>query len=89
MTAEQLGRRTVHADAIRGGETVQDAAKIFVDILHGKGTWAQNAVVLANAAMALHCTGSFKNYGDAYQAAVESLESGKAKRSLEQLISMQ
>ncbi len=89
MTAEQLGKRMVHSDAIRGGETVQDAAKIFIDILDGKGTWAQNAVVLANAAMALHCTGVYHQYNDAYQAAVESLESGKARKSLELLISLQ
>lgn len=89
MTPEQLGRRMVQADSIRGGETVQDAAKIFTDILHGKGTWAQNAVVLANAAMALHCTGAYKNYNDAWQAAVESLESGKAKKCLDKLISLQ
>ncbi len=89
MTPEQLGKRTVQSAAIRGGETVQDAAKIFIDILHGKGTWAQNAVVLANAAMALHCTGAYHQYSDAYQAAVESLESGKARKSLEQLISLQ
>src|SRR5688572_29792540 len=89
MTAEQLGKRTVQADAIRGGESVQDAAKIFIDILHGKGSWAQNAVLLANAAMALHCTGAYQQYSDAYQAAVESLESGKARKSLELLISLQ
>ncbi|MCX6298811.1 MAG: anthranilate phosphoribosyltransferase, partial [Bacteroidetes bacterium] len=51
--------------------------------------WAQNAVVLANAAMALHCTGKYANYNDAYLAAVESLESGKAYQSLQTLISLQ
>ena len=30
-------------------------------ILKGEGSWAQNAVVLANAAMALHSTGSYAN----------------------------
>ena len=50
----------------------------YLKILHGDGTWAQNAVVLANAAMALECTGLYNNYEDCYQLAVESLESGKA-----------
>ena len=89
MTAEQLGRRSVQPEAIGGGQTIQEAAKIFVNILDGKGTWAQNAVVLANAAMALHCTRSYSNYNEAYQAAVESLESGNARKSLDRLISMQ
>ena len=89
MTPEQLGKRMVSASDIHGGNTVEDAAKIFSKILKGDGSWAQNAVVLANAAMALHCTGSYKNYDDAYNAAVESLESGKANQSLQKLISLQ
>ena len=36
----------------------------------------------ANAAMALQCTGGYINYDDAYNAAVESLEGGKAYRQL-------
>lgn len=89
FTPEQLGKRTVAQSDIYGGNSVEESAKIFKDILQGKGTWAQNAVVLANAAMALECTGKFGNYGDAYSAAVESLESGKAKGVLEKLISLQ
>lgn len=89
MTAEQLGKRTVDPKAIQGGNSVEDAASIFTTILKGEGTWAQNAVVLANAAMALHCTGSYKSYEEAYNAAVVSLESGKANESLQKLISMQ
>jgi anthranilate phosphoribosyltransferase len=46
-------------------------------------------VVLANTAMALHCTGNYKTYDAAYYAAVESLESGKANQSLQKLISIQ
>jgi anthranilate phosphoribosyltransferase len=89
MTPEQLGKRLVHAEDIHGGNSVEEAGKIFKNILKGKGTWAQNAVVLANAAMALHCTGKFKSYDDAYQSAVESLESGKAELCLQKLISLQ
>ena len=89
VTPEQLGKRMVMAADISGGNTVEEAAKIFVNILKGEGTWAQNAVVLANAAMALHCTGNFRSYDDAYNAAVESLESGKANQSLQKLMSIQ
>jgi anthranilate phosphoribosyltransferase len=89
MTPEQLGKRMVEASDIYGGATVEEAAKIFSKILHGDGSWAQNAVVLANAAMALHCTGNYKSYDDAYYTAVESLESGKANEALEKLIALQ
>jgi len=89
MTPEQLGKRMVNPSDIYGGNSVEEAAKIFTKILKGEGTWAQNAVVLANAAMALHCTGNFKTYNDAYDKAVESLESGKANEVLKKLIALQ
>ncbi len=86
MTPEQLGKRMVSALDIHGGNSVEEAAKIFTTILNGEGTFAQNAVVLANAAMALHCTGNYKNYDEAYGNAVESLESGKANQALSKLL---
>ena len=88
-TPEQLGKRMVEPTDIQGGNTVEEAAKIFLKILKGDGSWAQNAVVLANASMALYCTGNYKTYEDAFNAAIESLESGKAKKSLDKLISLQ
>ena len=54
-----------------------------------EGSWAQNAVVLANAAMALHATGLYAGYEEAYYAAVDSLESRRAYEALEKLISLQ
>ena len=89
LTAEALGKRMVNAEDIYGGNTVEEAAKIFIKILKGEGSWAQNAVVLANSAMALQCTGNYKTYEDCYNAAVESLESGKANACLQKLISLQ
>ena len=88
-TPEQLGKRTVTPESIYGGDSVEEASAIFTSIIKGEGTWAQNAVVLANAAMALNCTGKYASYNDAYLAAVESLESGKAYQSLQTLISLQ
>ncbi len=89
MTPMQLGRRSVLQSDIYGGNSVEEAAKLFVKIIKGEGTWSHNAVVLANAAMALHCTGNYSHYDDAYNAAVESLESGKANEALNKLISLQ
>jgi anthranilate phosphoribosyltransferase len=88
MTPEQLGKRMVSPTDIHGGNTVEEAAVIFKKILKGEGSFAQNAVVLANAAMALNCTGRYPDYEAAYHAAVESLESGKAYAGLKQLISL-
>lgn len=88
-TPRQLGKRSVMPDDIYGGNTVEESAKMFKNIIGGNGTFAQNAVVLANSAMALHCTGNYKTYEDAYQAAVVSLESGAALGALQKLISLQ
>lgn len=89
MTPEQLGKRTVTAQDIHGGNSVEEAAKIFTKIIKGEGSWAQNAVVLANAAMALQCTGNYGSYETCYEAAVDSLENGKAYQSLQKLIGLQ
>jgi anthranilate phosphoribosyltransferase len=88
MTPEQLGKRSVQQTDIHGGNSIEEAAKIFTKILSGEGTWAQNAVVMANAAMGLYCTGAYKTYDDAFAAAVESLESGRANGCLKKLIEL-
>jgi len=88
-TPLELGKRFVEAENIHGGATTEEAAKLFLNIIKGEGTWAQNAVVLANAAMALQCTGNYKTYNDAYAAAIESFESGSAYNCLQKLISLQ
>ncbi|WP_217604965.1 anthranilate phosphoribosyltransferase [Chitinophaga sp. GbtcB8] len=88
-TPEQLGRRRVHPEDIYGGNSVEDAAKIFMKILKGEGSWAQNSVVLANSAMGLYCMGKYADYTDCFQAAVTSLESGAAHNAFKKLIDMQ
>ena len=88
-TPEALGKRLVTPADIAGGNSVEESAKIFSKVLKGEGSWAQHAVVLANAAMALQCTGAYAHYDDAYNAAVESLESGKAHQCFQKLMNLQ
>ena len=88
-TPYQLGKKRVFTAELEGGNTVAEAAAIFKNIIEGNGTWSQNAVVLANAAMALHVTGKYENYDLAFQAAVNSLETGAANNCLQKLISLQ
>ena len=89
LSAEYLGKRTVKPEDIYGGNSAEEAAKIFLKILKGEGSWAQNAVVMANAAMALHATGNFNSYEECYGLAVDSLESGKAYSIFKNLMAMQ
>ena len=88
-TPEQLGGMTVSGEEISGGDSVATAAAIFMNILNGEGTAAQNAVVTANAAMALYLTGKFGDYQSSFEAAKESLESRKALGVLNKLLALQ
>ncbi|KUJ52363.1 anthranilate phosphoribosyltransferase [Chryseobacterium sp. JAH] len=85
-STKDLGFNTLLPESIQAGETAYESAKIFRNILEGNGTFEQNAVVLANAAVALHHTDKFGTYEDCLLLAQESLESGKALRSLNNLI---
>src|SRR4030042_558726 len=72
-----------------GGLTIQDSTDIFLNILHGKGTKAQNSVVTANAQMAIKCYLLAKSFEDCRSIAEESLYRGKALESLKKLIELQ
>ena len=82
MRPLDLGLNAVPADKIDGGKTVEEAAKIFVDILEGKGTAEQNAVLSANAGLAIQCFEADKSAVDCVEIARESLISGKALNCL-------
>lgn len=86
FSAQELGFKNINANSIFGGNTKKDAAKIFRSVLEGNGTYEQNAVVLANAAMALKNTGKHGDYKHCLALATESLESGNALKSLESII---
>jgi anthranilate phosphoribosyltransferase len=81
----QLSKLTL--GQIKGGETVEESAQIFHRVISGEGTAAQNDVVCANAALAIQ-TISQKTYPEALALAQESLNSGKAFKQLEKLISI-
>ena len=87
LSPEDLGLTKIKQEAIFGGDTVEDAAKIFVDIISGKGTEAQNNVVCANAGLAI-ATSKQISHQEGFEIAKESLFSGKAKQSLDKLIEL-
>ena len=88
ITPEELGQKRVEQSAIFGGNSVEDAAKIFKSILEGNGTEAQNNVVLTNAAFALTIVDERKTFEDAFEEAKQSLFGGKAKLCLETLVNL-
>ena len=83
---EQLGFSKVDAHDISGGETVEEAAKIFMEILEGRGTPIQIQVVLANAAMAIQTFKPQHSFGDCYYEAERSLLGLHALGSFQEII---
>lgn len=81
-SASNFGFENILPETIFGGSTQEEAAQIFRDILEGKGSEAQNAVVLVNAAMALAGTQKYGSYTDCLELAKESLYKGKALEKL-------
>jgi anthranilate phosphoribosyltransferase len=69
---------------IEGGKTIEESAQIFMNIISGKGTEAQNNVVCANAAMAISTVNGSSPL-DSFQLAKESLLSGKGLLALNKL----
>ena len=79
-----FGIQAVKASEIVGGDDVADSAQIFLNILNGKGTEAQNNVVCANAGVAIatveNCTPK-----EGFEKAKESLLNGKGLLALNKL----
>ena len=86
INPEELGLKRLKQSDIFGGNSVEEAAKIFVSILDGKGTEAQNNAVLANAAFALKTFDKNKSFEQAFDEAKSSLLGLNAKKSLTKLV---
>lgn len=84
---QDLGVNQIEQSEIFGGTTVKQAAKLFTDIIDGKGTEAQNNVVFANAGLAI-ATVKQISHKEGFELAKIALESGKAKQSLDRLIEL-
>lgn len=77
-TPESLGFNRYKEHELDGGQTPEDAARIFDNVLHNKATHAQKDVVIVNSAFAIKVIEPHKSIDDCTGIARESLESGKA-----------
>ncbi len=84
VDAKTFGLTPLQATDIGGGESVEDAAQIFMNVLSGQSTLAQRQVVCANAAVAIS-TAKEISLQDGFAAAEESLDSGHALSALQTL----
>jgi len=81
FSPEDLGVSEISQESIFGGNTVEEAAKIFMDVIQGKGTEPQNNVVCANAGLAIATTKQI-SHKQGFELAKESLFSGKGLKAL-------
>ena len=77
-----FGMEIIQPEKLFGGESIQDAAKIFMSVLEGNGTTEQNNAVIANAALGLHIYYPEKTLLDCVEIARKSLESKSALTKL-------
>ena len=82
FSPEDLGLSEITQESIFGGNTVESSAKIFMNVIQGKGTEQQNNVVCANAGLAIATTNQIEHQLG-FQLAKESLLSGKALKALQ------
>jgi anthranilate phosphoribosyltransferase len=88
-TPESLNMNKVNPEELFGGNNVEQASKIFMDILQGKGTEAQINVVIANSAFGIKTMFPDMDIESCISSARESLENKNALKALENLIEIQ
>ncbi len=88
LSPGDLGLNTFLPQDLSGGNTVDEAAKIFKSVLENQSSRAQKEVAIANAALALYCADSSKGLESAVAQARESLGSGKALKCFKTLMSI-
>lgn len=76
-----LGIELTEMENLMGGDKVHNKS-IILAVLDGKSTPAQRDVVVLNAAFAIHVSGKADSLQSAREMAEESIDSGSAKRKL-------
>ncbi|MGQ7944557.1 anthranilate phosphoribosyltransferase [Flavobacterium sp. WC2509] len=84
LNPSDFGVRQLQENEIEGGKTIDESAEMFINIISGKGTEAQNNVVCANAAMAIATVNGCTPI-EGFELAKESLLSGKGLTALNKL----
>lgn len=79
-----FGLKIIQQSEIVGGDSIEESAQIFLNVLQGTGTEAQNNVVCANAGVAI-ATVENSSIQDGFDKAKESLLSGNGLIALRKL----
>ncbi|MCB0550116.1 MAG: anthranilate phosphoribosyltransferase, partial [Phaeodactylibacter sp.] len=86
LTPGDLGKPQLTQADLYGGETEEEAAAIFRNVLNNEGSPAQFEVVTANAGLAIHCLKPGSSLEDCIEEAKESLRSKRALQAFQNLV---
>lgn len=86
LTPVDLGFEYVKSDEIYGGDTAEDAMKIFDAVLEGTATRNQKNVIIANAAAGISIIDPNLSINASVNKARESLDSGRALASFKKFV---
>jgi anthranilate phosphoribosyltransferase len=89
VTPQDLGLPELQPSELAGTGDIPGTSAIFMKVLTGQGTEAQNAVVIANAAMSLSTYFPHKEMSQCNEDARSALLGGKALKVFNQLIYLQ
>jgi anthranilate phosphoribosyltransferase len=81
---EDHGFRKISRDDLAGSEPAENA-RLIEKVLDGGGPKGAHSAIVLNAAAAVYVSGRVKSYEDGVAAARKSIESGSAKKVLENL----
>ena len=86
MTAANFGFKEVKGGALSGGNTVEEAAIIFDNVLNNTATEDQKHTVIANSAISIQTICKNKSLEDCIGEATISIESGKAMSNFKKFV---
>lgn len=87
-TPESIGFNRYCEQDLDGGKSPDEAARIFDRVLQGEATPAQTDCVIANAAFAIRVIEPEKSLADCIALARESMESGRALKTLKMFVEL-
>ena len=88
FTPKDLGLNYLDPEDIYGGNTPEEAWKIFDSVLEGTSTKAQKDVIIANAACGISVMDRNMSIEDSVLMAREALESGKALETFKRYVEL-
>ncbi|NDW19536.1 anthranilate phosphoribosyltransferase [Dysgonomonas sp. 216] len=83
---EEVGLVRCREEDLNGGDTPEEASKIFDNVINNEATDAQKNAVIANAAVAIQTINNSLSFEEAISQARESIESGNAKRTFSKFL---